>query len=187
MKTSPERLERERLRYIEKKDHIKSLTDAYREANRELLRQKAKQYRIEKREQIKQRKVLQYQETKMDCNARSRANYALNREKYIALNKQWAKDNPEKMAVIRANRDKRVKGSGKLSKGIANKLMVLQKGRCACCGKSLNEGFHLDHVMPLALGGENVDSNIQLLTPTCNLKKKALHPIDYMQSKGRLL
>lgn len=187
MKTSPERLERERLRYIEKKDHIKSLTDAYREANRELLRQKAKEYRIAKREQIKQRKAQRYQETKNDCNARSKANYAANREKYIAQNKQWMKDNPEKMGVIRANRDKREKSGGRLSVGLVEKLLDLQKSRCACCGKSLANGFHLDHIMPLKLGGLNVDSNIQLLTPTCNLKKQAKHPIDYMQSLGRLL
>lgn len=45
----------------------------------------------------------------------------------------------------------------------------------------------MDHILPLALGGTNVDENIQLLRKRCNLQKCAMHPVDFMQSKGRLL
>ena len=40
---------------------------------------------------------------------------------------------------------------------------------------------------PLALGGSNDKANLQLLCPTCNAKKSAKHPIDFMQSRGLLL
>ena len=43
------------------------------------------------------------------------------------------------------------------------------------------------HIIPLALGGANDDLNVQLLTPDCNQRKKAQHPVDYMQSQGFLL
>lgn len=45
----------------------------------------------------------------------------------------------------------------------------------------------MDHVVPLALGGPHHDSNMQLLRKLCNLRKSAKHPVDYMQSKGKLL
>jgi 5-methylcytosine-specific restriction endonuclease McrA len=46
---------------------------------------------------------------------------------------------------------------------------------------------HVDHILPLALGGDNRRKNIQLLCPTCNLSKGAHHPIDHAQRNGLLL
>ena len=103
-------------------------------------------------------------------------------------NHKWRSNNPNAHALAEQNRRSRKRNSnGRLSKDIVNKLMALQNGKCACCGASLKGGYHLDHIIPLALGGENVDNNVQLLTPKCNMSKGAKHPIDYMQSKGLLL
>jgi 5-methylcytosine-specific restriction endonuclease McrA len=76
---------------------------------------------------------------------------------------------------------------GKLSPDLAERLYELQGGKCACCGKPLGEKYHLDHIMPLALGGANTDDNMQLLTARCNIQKSAKHPIDFMQERGFLL
>jgi len=51
----------------------------------------------------------------------------------------------------------------------------------------LGDDFHMDHIMPIALGGSNTDDNMQLLRKECNLQKQAKHPIDFMQSRGLLL
>ena len=109
-----------------------------------------------------------------------------------AAEQRWRERNPEKRRLVgrqnQANRRARKRiGGGRLSAGIAKKLYALQRGRCACCGKSLALGYHIDHIIPLALGGANDDLNIQLLTPDCNQRKKAQHPVDYMQSQGFLL
>jgi 5-methylcytosine-specific restriction endonuclease McrA len=78
--------------------------------------------------------------------------------------------------------------AGKLSFNLAEKLFKLQHGKCACgCKKHLGKDYHLDHIMPLALGGANTDNNIQLLRKQCNWQKHAKHPIDFMQSRGFLL
>ncbi len=45
----------------------------------------------------------------------------------------------------------------------------------------------MDHVISLAAGGEHAPLNIQLLCKTCNLKKSAKHPVDFMQQMGKLL
>ena len=110
-----------------------------------------------------------------------------NPEKTIAAVKKWKAKNPEADRVHRQNRRSRQANSGNLSKNIAVNLLKLQRGKCACCGQPLGDDYHLDHIMPLALGGTNTDNNIQLLRAECNLQKHAKHPVDYMQERGMLL
>lgn len=45
---------------------------------------------------------------------------------------------------------------------------------CACgCGVSVRWSYHVDHKKALSRGGSHVLSNLQLLTPGCNLRKGA--------------
>lgn len=92
----------------------------------------------------------------------------------------------EKGHIERAARHKR-RASGTLSSRIVKKLMSLQRGKCACCGIRLGNKYHLDHIVPIALGGTNTDDNVQLLHAKCNLQKAKKHPIDFMQERGFLL
>lgn len=52
-----------------------------------------------------------------------------------------------------------------------------EHGRCAICGEDLSRLFfkdaqpNIDHIVPLALGGTNDTTNLQLLCKTCNLNK----------------
>lgn len=139
-------------------DRIKEAKAKYRAANRERLNAIAAEYR------------------------------AANPEKSKAISAKWAASNPEAGRLrCHSRRARERKNGGKLSIGLSAKLIKLQCGKCACCGLSLGDDYHLDHIVPLALGGANEDWNIQLLRSTCNLKKNAKHPIDYMQSKGILL
>jgi len=140
--------------------------------------------------------------------ARNAVWYAENREKHRANMIKWQKANPEKLKAnyarwYAANPEKhraacRISGhnrrarkrdaGGKLSTGLSEKLMKLQRGKCACgCKQSLGDDFHLDHIVPLALGGSNTDDNMQLLRKICNLQKSARHPVDFMQQRGFLL
>ncbi|NBB80981.1 MAG: hypothetical protein GVY36_16305 [Verrucomicrobia bacterium] len=55
-----------------------------------------------------------------------------------------------------------------------------QEGKCAECGKDLEEAqheqgspFELDHIVPFSLGGGNERSNMQLLCRECNNSKRA--------------
>ncbi|MFZ1365737.1 MAG: HNH endonuclease signature motif containing protein, partial [Brachymonas denitrificans] len=66
-------------------------------------------------------------------------------------------------------------------------LFRLQRGKCACCRTSIKRCYHVDHIEPLARGGSNDRTNLQLLCPTCNTRKSAKHPIEFMQSRGLLL
>jgi 5-methylcytosine-specific restriction endonuclease McrA len=130
-----------------------------------------------------------WQKSNLEKSNASKARWALeNPEKVKAATLAWAKANPKANRIRQQNR-RALKGvnGGKLSKGLAEKLFKLQKGKCLCCKQPLGESYHLDHIVPLALGGSNTDDNIQLLRQQCNLQKSAKHPIDFMQQRGFLL
>lgn len=94
----------------------------------------------------------------------------------------WRADHPGVLRIHRQNRKARERSDGgALSPDLAARLYKLQNGLCACCQKSLNGSYHLDHIMPLKLGGSNTDNNIQLLLPGCNQKKGSKHPDDFMR------
>lgn len=121
----------------------------------------------------------------VESNAAYREN---NQEKVKAANRAWVKANPEAIKIVKHTRRAKEKSlGGKLSKGITSLLMSEQGGKCAGCLFDLTKtGHHLDHVMPLALGGANQDWNMQLLCPPCNHQKNATHPLDWMMAKGIL-
>lgn len=97
--------------------------------------------------------------------------------------------NPEHNRRSARNRRARLMGcTGRPTAGIDERLLKLQRGKCACgCKRPLGDNFHRDHIIPLALGGDNTDENIQLLRARCNMQKGAKHPIDFMQQRGFLL
>ena len=114
---------------------------------------------------------------KRTYNAKNAARVEANRKRYLA-------ENADKVRRMRQNRRARLAGAGVLSDGICERLHVIQAGRCACCGKPLGVDYDLDHIMPLALGGLNVDANMQLLTARCNGRKLAKHPEQYAKERG---
>ena len=161
---------RDAARYARNPEKLKAVTAAWRNSQpKELHRAK-------------------YQQNKEVLKAQANAWNAKNRERIRINGAAWKAANPDRRSIHSQNRRAR-KGAanGRLSPGLAKRLYVLQKGRCPCCMEPLGEDYHLDHVMPLALGGSNIDDNMQLLRAVCNLKKHAKHPVDYMQERGFLI
>ena len=52
--------------------------------------------------------------------------------------------------------------------------------QCLCCGKERRRGvpLEIDHILPIAMGGKNVPSNLQTLCKQCN-GIKGVNEIDY--------
>jgi 5-methylcytosine-specific restriction endonuclease McrA len=59
------------------------------------------------------------------------------------------------------------------------RLWDKQKGRCTYCSVMLADGYHVDHRMPISLGGSNGPENLQLTCQPCNLKKHNKHPDEF--------
>lgn len=114
------------------------------------------------------------------------ANVIAWRKKWFATHPERAKEMARRAGHMRRTRE--LGTSGKLSFGISERLIKLQKGRCYWCKTSLDKsGKHLDHIIALAKGGRNDDSNVCLSCPKCNLSKSVKDPIVFMQERGYLL
>lgn len=111
-----------------------------------------------------------------------------NAEKVASSRRAWKEANPSRVREYASTRRAHMRGTGgRLQKGTVKMLLEKQKMKCACCKTSIKNGYHVDHIIPLAKGGSHQARNIQLLCPNCNLSKGAKHPIDFMQERGMLL
>lgn len=61
-----------------------------------------------------------------------------------------------------------------------------QKGRCYWCGSNVGDTYDVDHVVPLSRGGTDWPDNLVIACPTCNKKKNAKLPHEWVEG-GRLL
>lgn len=183
------------------RDAVAARRKARYEANREAAAASCKAYRAANSAVVAVRKKAYYEANREAVAAYQKAWRKKNSLVIIERVKAWAAANPNavaehKKAYRESNRDKfkvyshnrRAREScGKLSTDLEKRLLILQRGKCACCKLPLGDDYQLDHIMPIALGGSNTDDNIQLLRSTCNLQKHTKHPIDFMQSRGFLL
>jgi 5-methylcytosine-specific restriction endonuclease McrA len=99
------------------------------------------------------------------------------------------KQNPEtkakRAAYERARRQNKRAGGGDIKKSDIDFLFSSQRGACASCFVKLDK-FHVDHIMPIYLGGNSDILNLQILCPTCNMKKGKIHPQEWALKNGRL-
>lgn len=178
----------EQERLARRKESLRRAQVKYRQANREKMNEKQRIARKANPEKNAER-MRAYRAKRPDVIAAIEARRVRpdgHREKFNAYRRAWAKANPDK---LREHAHKRGgKKIGRLEPGSIRKIGSLQKWKCAVCTTNLRTaGYHKDHKIPLALGGEHSAMNIQLLCPACNLAKGAKDPIEFMQSRGLLL
>lgn len=96
-------------------------------------------------------------------------------------NKKYRKENPEKVREWTAKR-KNAK-IGRLPKGTIKSKKEIQNNKCVYCKTDISITFHVDHIIPLAKGGTHEPNNIQILCPTCNLRKSDKLDFKYEEIK----
>lgn len=162
---------------------------AWRERNPEKVKQNSSKYYAANKDAII-KSVDEWRRRNPEMVNRRQAEFReRNAAKISIYRKEWRLKNPNSVRSDKRNRRARLASAeGKLSQGISETLLLLQKYKCACCAANLRKVVvHLDHIVPLALGGRNDDSNVQLLCKRCNLSKGAKNPIVFMQQRGFLL
>jgi len=100
---------------------------------------------------------------------------------------EWKKKNPVRHAAHQRNRKSKLKNSpGTHTGSDIQDIIKMQRGRCAYCRVRLGK-YHVDHIVPISKGGGNDRRNLQVLCASCNERKSAIDPIEFMQNQGRLL
>lgn len=103
--------------------------------------------------------------------------------KVKAWNKEQKAARPKPAKTVTLSKVRSTPGAGTkrghISLGNVAKLQQRQANRCAGCDRSLvitemSSGYHVDHVTPLALGGDDQLANWQLLCIECHRAKTKL-------------
>ena len=148
---------------------------AYRAKNRENARAYSAAWRVANKQREKEMTAKYREENKDALKVRQRLRYALNADTVKARNAAFKRANRDSYRIYNINRREKLRRN-KLPVSIVSDLMRSQKALCVYCHADLHLGFHVDHILPFALGGENVEENVQLLCPPCNMRKNAKHP-----------
>jgi len=177
--------------YIANKDKLKEKNAVNYADNKESFRVRHAAYYVANKTKVMAR-VDAYRVANIDkCKAASAKWRAANYNKKKISDAAWQKANPESCRIRNHNRRARkISAGGNLSKGLFDKLFILQRGKCPVCKAALSNvkpRSPLDHIIALANKGENIDSNIQILCQKCNSSKHAKDPIEFMQSRGFLI
>lgn len=127
------------------------------------------------------------------------ANHEKNRDHKNAMNRKWYQDNIEEnrkrhsarqSALRRAspepyrsrvrNRRALLRASqGQHTAADIHRLLLAANGKCYWCGDDFDDDLEVDHVWPVALGGENHVGNLCLSCGDCNKKKGAKSPQEF--------
>lgn len=165
-------------------------TKAWKAKNIERSREANVKWATENKEKMDEYKAKYRQANKAKCVAASIKSREKRPDGYREYQLQYAASERGRESSIKRSHTRRARVSGaggEYSREDIAFLMETQKGLCVCCRTSLSHGKHVDHVIPLVMGGRNDRYNLQLLCPKCNLQKSSKHPVDFMQSKGFLI
>lgn len=146
----------------------------------------------ENKERSLARQKEHYLATREQQLSRRQAYYIKNKDHLLAKCMEWRERNWQRVlerhsVYCRNRRAAKRASSGAHTRDDIAAILRAQKHRCGYCRTSLSAGYHVDHIMPLALGGANDRRNLQALCPTCNLRKNSKDPIVFAQENGRLL
>jgi 5-methylcytosine-specific restriction endonuclease McrA len=178
----------------------KALRPAWLAANRDRENARGRAYRDAK---SPEEKGAYYLENRAKIREQQRkavaANPAPNRKRALEWAKQnpeaakrnhrkWVLENPEKVAAEdRKRRARKLNAEGRHTAAEIIALFAKQGGKCAYCRISIKKGYHADHIQPLARGGTNWITNIQLTCADCNFRKNRFDPIVFARKSGLLI
>jgi 5-methylcytosine-specific restriction endonuclease McrA len=163
----PDRVKASQRKYAQKdidahRKRCREATARYRAKDPERARRKAKEWRDNNREKVKQ--------IREDHRKRSPERTALQSK----LDKQ-------------KRRARKLNSGGSHTAEDIVEILRMQRRKCAYCRVKVGKSYHVDHIVALARNGSNDKSNIQVLCAGCNHKKHATDPIDFVRETFGML
>jgi 5-methylcytosine-specific restriction endonuclease McrA len=169
----------------------------YRAANRDATCEYLRKYYEEKRERFVEYRLAhrdeihEYMETWREEHRDEVLEYSKNyyyahkddeeyQRKASEYRKEYYREHKDYYLAIARNRKARVKNAvGTHTASDIELQHARQHGKCFWCGKRVGRDFHVDHVVPIFLGGSNGPENLVISCPACNMSKGAKHPMDW--------
>lgn len=170
-------LERQKEYNARNRDAKRSRDKAYYEANRSTIAVKvAAKYR-ENPAPAKRRAREHQQRRKRDADwveserLRKIAWREANRDKFRAAQERWQREHPNERNEIAALRRARLREA--VVERVRREIVFVRDcGLCHICGCRVDPSdWHLDHVIPIARGGEHSYDNVAVSHPACNQRK----------------
>jgi 5-methylcytosine-specific restriction endonuclease McrA len=192
---NPEKYRDQSRRYYEKnRVHVIARTSAYNKAHPEIVRQAQERYASNPENHPKlldswkkyrtnnKPKVAAYRKANDLARLEYNKQYRLeNRVRVAEYHREWKQKNRDARKMYFHNRRARRLSAGVHTVAEIRHLLEVQAYCCANCETSVKDGDrHLDHWMPLYLGGSNTIENLQWLCRGCNLGKGRTDPIEWL-------
>jgi len=170
-KNNPERIAKAQKKYYSShKEKIAARAQSYAKSNPEKVRASKEKYRLAHKEKYAK------------LSAEWRKN---NRELSREIDRAWSKAHPEKRNAKQARRNAK-KREAFVALSVGQKAEIERiydtaangaRVRCYLCGEFAPKGHrHVDHIVPLARGGEHRPSNLAVACDHCNCRKGAKLP-----------
>jgi len=157
--------------YLAHAAEISASKKIYYLANKARIATNRKTYEMSHIAEIAANKAAYYQSNKAAIAIKKQAYYDSHKEDRGAYDRRYQQAHPDRMADKAALRRGRRRGA--YIEGVSRTFVYERDGgRCHICGKKVPEkGWHLDHIIPLARGGEHSYRNVAVACPRCNLAK----------------
>jgi len=170
-------------------ESVRQYQRKFQQNNKDNIRSRNQRWRANNPDRVKANKAAEYERNKEKILARNRL-YRLSIDKEIAreADRRKREANPESYRAYKKNyKVRKKKASGSHTGEDIKTIFKAQRGKCAYCRNKVGKSYHVDHITPLALGGANDRTNLQITCSKCNHTKHAKDPIVFAQSLGMLL
>jgi hypothetical protein len=166
----------------EYREYQRKYFEKYREENRERLAEYSREYREENKDSLRAKR-LEWLEANPGYNAEyCRKYYADNRNELRSKHREYYERNPELFRHHRRLRRSRILGS-KVTLTSEQEAKIYERfgGKCALTGAS--ENIHLDHFIPVLVGGDTSLENMVPIAGHLNISKHAKNPFEWIRTQ----
>lgn len=189
--TTEEKLEatraKKRAYYYANAEKMKAQNRAWVKANPEAARAIARaSYRRKEKSKIAERARKRRRDKPEEGKAACKAWREKNLERHKEMIRDWCKRNPDALQAASARRRARKSGGSGVSRAEWKQIKDKFKNCCAYCLKRFDK-LTMDHVVPLAKGGQHEPSNIVPACRPCNLRKHTKPATAFATEFGRLI
>jgi 5-methylcytosine-specific restriction endonuclease McrA len=174
--------EYKKARYAQDKESQAERRWAYREANRQREADRARRWYQENHERARIRAKEWRSNNKEHESVKKRAWYEKNKTEVKDRVRRNRLANPElDRAHTEKKRARKRNAPGSFTPADIQGILRTQNSLCAYCGRNIADCYTVDHIIPLARGGSNWPSNLQLLCRSCNASKGARTHDEYLK------